>query len=202
LKQKGLETCEVCGKESSKLFKRIIDSAEMMVCFECKDYGEEPPEVRRRKIEAVQANAQQKKFQGLFTNDHPTTPRINSGYLKKGGEKKTDKFDNFKIVDDAPKRLIELRTKLGYTADLFAESVSIKRTYYTRLERGETAISLDLARRIEQKYKIKLVEEDVAEESKELDAYMKKSKASPEGMVYFRKRGQAPEYDQDLTKKH
>ena len=80
---KDQEYCEVCGKPTSRLFRRIIDGAEMHVCYECKDFGDEPPDVRKKRITSTQqSNERKSAFSGVF----PTTPkpsRSNTPPIKK-----------------------------------------------------------------------------------------------------------------------
>ena len=197
---KDQEYCEVCGKPTSRLFRRIIDGAEMHVCYECKDFGDEPPDVRKKRITSTQqSNERKSAFSGVF----PTTPkpsRSNTPPIKKTSKKQID-YETLKVKENAPKILLELRNHLGLTSDKFAESMNIKRNYYVRIERGETPMTLDMAKKIEQKYKIKLLDKEITEEeTDDFQSYLKTKKTPTEGMVYFRKRGQAPEYDQDLTR--
>lgn len=194
------DSCEVCGKDTDTLFTRIIDGATMHVCYQCKELGEEPPEIRKKRIQSKTLAPQNASFHTSFPKiNHPlpASPSFNPKKTKR----RDQLFTDFRVVADVPAKLIALRNSLGMTVDKFAESLNIKRNYYARIEKGEVALPLDLAKRIEQKYKIKLLEKDI-ENDEDYEEFVKtKKKPSSEGMVYFRKRGEAPEYDQDLVKK-
>jgi len=98
-------------------------------------------------------------------------------------------------MDDAAAILLEYRTTKGFSSKEFAESVFIKESYYKRIEKGTTAIPLDLAKKFEKKYKLILVEKEDFDENDDYSKYLKKNKGSPETMIYFKKRGEKPEYD-------
>jgi ribosome-binding protein aMBF1 (putative translation factor) len=192
-------TCEVCGNPSPQLFKRYMEGTIVMTCYECKELGEEPPEERKKALFQQQQSSSRPNMQNFFPTSQSASRPV--GPKPSKGDKKPDQFETFKVKDDAPAQLLKIRSSLNLTPDKFAESVSLKRNYYARMEKGEVAIPLNVAQRIEKKYSIQLLEKELTEEDVDYRKFLKKDKMSTEGMVYFRKRGQAPEYDQDLTKK-
>ncbi|MHA1647873.1 MAG: hypothetical protein ACTSVL_09905, partial [Promethearchaeota archaeon] len=64
------------------------------------------------------------------------------------------------------------------------------------IEKESTQLNIKLARRIEKKYNITLVETEDRQEEEDVSQYTPKSQDSTDSMVYFRKRGKKPEYDQ------
>ena len=44
-----MPTCEICGKKTNKLYKIRVEGAELLVCEDCKKYGEVIGEVKERK---------------------------------------------------------------------------------------------------------------------------------------------------------
>lgn len=203
--RKTEESCEVCGRDTEDLYTRIIDGAIMHVCDECKEYGDEPPSQRKNFILTKEKANKVRPFLGFDPNKNkPTNPSM-SMPRPRGPSKKTDSINDYSIVADYASVLIKLRAQEGLSVDKFAEMLNIKRNYYARIEKKEVAIPITLARRIEARYKVKLViKESGEQESEDFEEYKKGQKhtpssASSEGVIYFRKRGKAPEYDQDLT---
>jgi len=194
------DSCEVCGRDTDSLFTRIIDGATMNVCYQCKDLGEEPAESRKKRIQAKTNSSYNSSYPSAQSKNSPPMP-FSPSFNAKKTKKRDELFIDFRVVADAPEKLTALRNQTGSTVDKFAETLNIKRNDYARIEKGETALPLDLAKRIEKKYKIKLLEKDVENEEDFEEFQKAKKKPAMEGMVYFRKRGEAPEYDQDLVKK-
>ena len=188
-----LKECEICGREAYKLFRRKIEGVIMEVCSDCKNIGEEPDVDRSSRVQARNAS----KFRNIYSNGKPKSAlKTYKSPTKPRTYRKRDNISNFKVVDNYAEILIKCRTKIGLTAKEFANSLFIKENYYNRIEKGTTHLNIDLARRIEKKYKITLVETEEDQEEEDFSQYTKKSQDSTDSMIYFRKRGKKPEYDQ------
>jgi ribosome-binding protein aMBF1 (putative translation factor) len=192
--------CEVCGRPAQKLIKRIIEGAIMNVCISCQDLGEEPPENRRKRVQQAVKASNTGRFASIMGGGsaNPAPRPAFTGPSKRSPKDPDAKFTNFRVIDEAPAELLKLRTQLSLSLDKFAESLKIKANYYSRIEKGATALPLDLARLIEKKYKIKLVEQEDFDEEDDVTPYIKERK-KPDlgggGMIYIKKRGEKPEYD-------
>ena len=191
-----LKECEVCGREAHSLFRRKIEGVLMEVCNDCKDVGEEP-EYERSSRKPTRNVSQ---FRDIYSpkKSKPAQKAYKPPSRPSTYKKKRDNLSNLKIIDNYITLLIQCRNKEGLSAKEFANSLFIKENYYHRIEKGTTQLNIKLARRIEKKYKITLVEtEDFQEEEEDNKMqYAPKSQDSSDSMVYFRKRGKKPEYDQ------
>ena len=186
--------CELCGRETSRLYRREVEKVIMYLCDECKLMGSIPKaEIRRQKKENI-VSQNTSKFQNLY--EEPSSRPRRGGTHDRPAYSAKSRFDKLQIVNNAAQKLIRLRTEEGLSYREFALSLLIKETYYKRIEKGTTALPIDLARKIEKKYKIKLVEKEDMDELADYSKFMKKNKTDSQSMVYFRKRGEQPKYDQ------
>ncbi len=186
--------CEICGNECKGTYKRKIAGAIMRVCPNCKDMGSPVRSEERRR--AIKHKSRQN--QGIPTRkSRPQQSSRSFSSRRPRRRKKKKSIANMKLVDDYQDVLVKTRTKKGLSKDEFADELKVARSYYTRLEKGTTALPIKLAKKIEKMFHVKLTEEEEAIDENEYEQYLKKqSKSSGGGMVYFRKRGEEPEYDQ------
>ena len=137
-----MPTCEICGKKTKKLYKIRVEGAELLVCEDCKKYGELVGEVKERK-EVIKP----KKI-------------------------KVEKEEE--VVPEYYKIIRNTREKLKLKQEEFAKMIGIKGSLLKRIEDGKKVPSLDLARKIEKMFDVKLIEEvsfdskNVKNEEKEL----------------------------------
>ena len=189
-----LKECEVCGREAHSLFRRKIEGIIMEVCSDCRDVGEEPDYDRSSRTPTRNVSKFRKIYSPKKSKPAQKTykpPSRPSSYRKR------DNISNLKIIENYSDILVECRNKQGLSAKEFANSLFIKENYYNRIEKGSTQLNIKLARRIEKKYNITLVETEDRQEDEDFSKYSPKtSQDSTDSMVYFRKRGKKPEYDQ------
>lgn len=187
--------CEICGRETNRLYRREVEGVIMFLCDECKGMGKIPQaDVRKKRQQELQSR-NTSKFKTLYQESgdpKPTYRKINDrpAYSAKS------RLDHLKVVDNAPQILLRIRTKEGLSPREFAKSVLIKETYYSRIEKGSTALPVDIARKFEKKYHITLVEKESDDMIEDVSKFLKKSEKESPSVVYFRKRGQKPKYDQ------
>lgn len=187
--------CEICGNETSRLYRREVEGVIMYLCHNCKEMGQIPKEEIRSKRRKEQLSHNTSKFQNLYQSNSSSQSQ-HKGYSKdRPAYSARSRLANVKVVDNASQILLRLRTKHGMSPKEFAKSVLIKETYYSRIEKGTTALPVDIARKFEKKYHISLVEKESDDNIEDLSKFIKKDKDKP-SMVYFRKRGQKPKYDQ------
>lgn len=189
-----LKECEVCGREAHSLFRRKIEGVLMEVCNDCRDVGEEPDIDRSSRSPTRNVS----KFRNIYAPKKSKPPqKAYKPPSRPSSYQKRDNISNLKIIDNYAALLIQCRNKEGLSAKEFANSLFIKENYYNRIEKGSTQLNIKLARRIEKKYNINLVETEDRQEEEDYSKYSpKSSQDSTDSMVYFRKRGKKPEYDQ------
>ncbi len=60
--------CEVCGRESSKLYRVIIEGVEMLVCSECKKFGKEVVQKKSAKHPVIKKKTPAPYSKDVFQN--------------------------------------------------------------------------------------------------------------------------------------
>lgn len=150
--------CEICGNEAERLVKRLIENVEMYVCEDCQDLG------------IPVKKSPQKQSKRVITKRAPD--ELGSKPVEKNIERK--KFDKEKhafrqetIKSNVCDLLQQLRQRLGMTIQQFAEAIQEKQNYYARIEKGKVAMPISLAKRIEEKFNVKLTE--VVESSEDIE---------------------------------
>ncbi len=188
-----LKECEVCGREAHSLFRRKIEGVVMEVCNDCRDVGEEPDYDRSSRTPTRNVSKFRKIYSPKKSKPAQKTYKPPS---RPNSYKKRDNISNLKITENYSDLLVQCRNTHGLSAKEFANSLFIKENYYNRIEKGSTQLNIKLARRIEKKYNITLVETEDRQEEEDFSDYTPKTQDSIDSMVYFRKRGKKPEYDQ------
>lgn len=187
--------CELCGHETSRLYRREVEGVIMYLCDQCKGMGKIPrADVRKKRQKDLQSR-NTSKFKTLYSDSEDSKPTYRRTHDRPAYSAKS-RLEHLKVVDNAAQILLRLRTKQGMSPREFAKSVLIKETYYRRIEKGSTALPVDIARKFEKKYHIKLVEKESDDMIEDVSKFLKKGDKGAPSMVYFRKRGEKPDYDQ------
>jgi len=124
--------CEMCAKDE-KLVLADVDGAELNVCPNCAKYGTI------------------KKKMGTFTSA--------SNFKQKGFSSNKEKIE-FCIVTDFSKKIRLSRERRDMTQEDFAKFLNEKESIVAKWESGSLKPRLDIARGLERKLDIKLVEKD------------------------------------------
>lgn len=198
--------CELCGREANSLFRREIEGVIMYVCVDCKEFGEEPQADRQMRAKKTRRSKNAEKFHSMFNSNKSSTTKSGGTRSypstthppRSSSRKSKNKIANLKLLENAAEILRKCRTKLGLSSKDFAQSVFIKENYYKRIEKETTPLPIDIAKRFEKKYHINLIKEEEEEDADRelLSKYMAKDSKPSESMIYFKKKGQRPEYDQ------
>ncbi len=141
--------CEICGNESGRLVKRLIENVEMYVCEDCQDLG------------VPVKKSQQKTSRKIITKSMPeevVSKPVERRMERKVSEKEKHSFKQETIKSNACELMQQLRQRLGMTIQQFAEAIQEKQNYYARVEKGKVALPISLAKRIEEKFNVKLTE--------------------------------------------
>jgi putative transcription factor len=122
--------CDVCGSEG-KLYKAIIESAQLNVCNECSKFG---------KVTGVVQQTSDK-----------TAPEA------KSSEPKTEIMEI--VVEDYAEKIKKKREQLGLKQEELAKKINEKESLIQNIESGRYEPSIGLAKKIQGFLKIKLMEE-------------------------------------------
>ena len=124
----------MCGKEKLHLYKAIVEGSLISVCEGCKEFGE---------VISVEK------------------PKINKP-VKEKKESKPNFVDEEKqeiIVDNSSEIIKEAREKKEITQENLAKSIAEKESVIQKVESNQMALSLNLAKKLEQFLRIKLIEQ-------------------------------------------
>lgn len=121
----------MCGAET-KLFKVVIESAEMYVCRDCSKFGKIIAEVK----------------------ELPSPKKI-----KKIIEEATKAEILQVIVEDYPEKIRKARESLNLDQKDFAKQINEKQAVVHKIETGSSEPNLAMARKLEKFLKIRLVEQ-------------------------------------------
>ena len=121
--------CDICGSEG-KLYKAVVEFAELNVCEKCNKFGKVigPVKQYEEKIPIKKIIDEQPEFMEMVTENY-------AGIIKKK------------------------RESLGLTQKEFANKISEKESVIHQLESKHYKPSITLAKKIERFLKIKLIEE-------------------------------------------
>ena len=122
--------CELCGSES-EMFKAIVEGSEMNVCQNCSKFGK-------------------------IINK----PKQNFNLKPKTIKKKQDKPETiFLIVDNYAQLIKTAREKMKLKQEEVAKKIAEKESLIHSIESGKHEPNINLARKLERFYNIKLIEE-------------------------------------------
>lgn len=122
--------CDLCGSES-EMFKAIVEGSEMNVCQNCSKFGK-------------------------IINK----PKQNFNLKSKTIKKKQDKPETiFLIVDNYAQLIKTAREKMKLKQEEVAKKIAEKESLIHSIESGKHEPNINLARKLERFYNIKLVEE-------------------------------------------
>ncbi len=124
-----MPTCEICGRKTNKLYKVKIEGTEMLVCENCKKYGEVISEVTEPK--PVKKITRPK-------------PKVEKEEI---------------VVENYAEVIRKIREKLGLTQADFAKKLGERESLMRKIEDGKLVPTIQLAKKIEKEFGVHLVEE-------------------------------------------
>ena len=163
--------CPICGgKIWGKGQYVVIEGAKITVCQSCAQFGEKiqkkSPPINAKKVIYSKPVYRSKK------------------YISKEVE-----IENIEIVPDYPNRIRNARTSRNLNQDQFAQKLNEKPSLVRRIEAGKVEPTIQLAKKIEQIYNIKLLKKiDEIKSAIETNKYMKKANESSLGDIAFIKK--------------
>ncbi|MFX0099441.1 MAG: multiprotein bridging factor aMBF1 [Candidatus Hodarchaeota archaeon] len=153
-------SCEICGREiHGRRHKIRVEGTIIVVCSKCSDLGEKVYEPRKSSsyiMEGTSSSYHKKK--------KPSYPRTSSS--PRPPVKKVRKSDvSYDLVDNYPKIVRKARGTM--TQEDFADLLNEKMTLIQKIETGKMKPTVQLARKIEKKFHVKLLKptDDPDEES-------------------------------------
>ena len=127
--------CDMCGSEG-KLYKAIIEGAQLNVCQECSKFG---------------------KVIGVIKQEAPRKIKSKIGTIDENKEPQTETMQI--IVSDYAEKIKKKRETLGLKQEEFAKKINEKESLVHNVESGRYEPSIELAKKIERFLKIKLIED-------------------------------------------
>jgi putative transcription factor len=133
--------CEVCGEQIfGRAYSVVIDSAKLLVCFECSKSGSPS---RRYEPENQQAPTKRVTPMRPRMRVRPSQQRLMS--------------DDSVIVEGYGKRIRRGREKLGLTHEVLSRKIGEKISLLQKLETEKMTPDLALAKKLENTLKIKIL---------------------------------------------
>ena len=163
--------CPICGGIIWGKGRRVlIEGGKITVCLNCAQHGE--------KLPVPSSSSSSRKFQALGKTKQ---------YKRKVYSKNLT--DDDEIVPDFAGKIRNARNSLGFNQDQFAQKLNEKPSLLRRIETGRAKPTIKLAKKIEETYKIKLLQKgDMIEGQIQDDKYMKKSIRTSLGDIAFIKK--------------
>lgn len=122
----------MCGTTTEALYTAVIENVEMKVCRDCVKYGK-VISAPREPVKTIKRRPQPVR------EEEPETLKL--------------------VVEDYPSKLKSRREQLGMSQKDFAKHINEKESVVHSLERGSLKPSLELARKLEKKLGVRLIEE-------------------------------------------
>lgn len=148
----------MCGKEEAFLLRAIIEGVTMKVCADCAKMGN-ILEMPQQRFEAV----------------------------KKREHKTEEPALTYNVTDKFASKIKEAREKMGLTQEKLGEAVCEKVSVIQNIEGGKLVPSLKLARKFENFFHIKLIEEYEEKAIKKPEINFKDSKLTIGDLINLKK---------------
>lgn len=125
----------MCGSEG-KLYKAIIENAELSICQECSKFG---------------------RVIGVIKQEVPRKIKSKTGTIHENKEPQTETMQI--IVNDYAEKIKKKRENLGLKQKDFAKKINEKESLIQNIESGRYEPSIEIAKKFERFLKIKLIED-------------------------------------------
>jgi putative transcription factor len=163
--------CPICGSIIWGKGERVLlEGAKITVCHNCAQHG--------IKIQKLPTSTQARKTYSYNKKEVPKQQVAKKKYI-----------DDIEIVPDYAKKIRIKRTSLGLNQDQFAQKLNEKPSLLRRIEAGKVEPTIQLAKKIEDVYKIKILKKsDEIEANIQDNKYMKKTAGTSLGDIAFVKK--------------
>jgi len=139
--------CELCGKQTNRLFDVIIDGVHMSVCGDCLKYGKEIPR---------QSQPKAGNFRVQPPNTTKAPPLPHPARFDKPREESS--LDSEEPIEDYGKIIKKRREEMGLSQEQLAAKLQEKKNIVAKIEREEIKPDRQIARKIEKIMGIKVME--------------------------------------------
>lgn len=129
--------CEICGRYIERGKRIKVESSIITACEECSGYGEVVSDVR----------LEVKKKDKIPQKPAPVVDIASETDNNEGG-----------LIDDYPSVIRESRERLGLKQEELAKAINEPASLIQRIESGKIEPSIEIARRIQKRLKIKIIE--------------------------------------------
>jgi putative transcription factor len=161
--------CPICGGLIWKGQRVLIEGAKITVCQSCAKQGKILYNSSKRSDQIKQVSPKASKPTKLF--------------------REAERFEKTDIVKNYAQLIHKTRISADLNQDQFAKKLNEKPSLIRRIEAGKVEPTLELAKKIENVYQIKLIiESDKIEPSVQSSKFMKKSTGSTLGDIAFIKK--------------
>ena len=134
-----MPVCNLCGEQTEKLFKTNIEGAELIVCPNCARLGEIITEVTPKERPQEKQDMEEKFYSR--EDEEPAKNIIET------------------VISDYGFRVKNARERKGLKQKDFAKMLAIKESLLHNIESSRFEPSLELAKKLEKKLHIKLIEQ-------------------------------------------
>jgi putative transcription factor len=153
-------SCEICGNDiRGRGIRVIVEGAKLTVCNDCAELGERVREEPRGRVTIKNAPTPQGKVKTTppARQNPPPKPLPIRKAKPQASEESQEIVENY--------REVVKKARGTMTTDEFAASLNEKATVIQKIETGKLKPTLKLAKRIEKRYRVKLVNQrDAAED--------------------------------------
>ena len=161
--------CPICGGLIWKGQRVLIEGAKITVCQSCAKQGKILYDSSKRSDQIKSISPKPSKPTKLF--------------------REAERFEKTEVVNNYAQLIHKTRISVDLNQDQFAKKLNEKPSLIRRIEAGKVEPTLELAKKIEKVYHIKLITEpDKIEPSMQGSEYMKKSTGSTLGDIAFIKK--------------
>lgn len=171
--KKEQEECPICGGIIwGGGQKVLIEGAKIRVCESCAQHGKKIiPKKRRKRY-----------------SKHPSSGSKKRSSSRSYKSSKTYLEPEVIVVDNYAKRIRRAREKRNLTQEKFAQRIHEKESLIRRIETGKTKPTIQLAKKLEKEYNIKLLEQSDVTPVNTNDYIKKKHTGTSLGDIAFIKK--------------
>jgi putative transcription factor len=167
------EECPICGGVIwGGGQKVLIEGAKIRVCESCAQHGKKIIPTRSRKTYHKRSTSSRKQ------SSSSNSRKSSRSYLE----------PELIVVDDYAKRIREAREKRNLTQEQFAQRIHQKESLIRRFEASKNKPTIELAKKLEKEYNIKLLEESDITQVNTSDYIKKKRGGTSLGDIAFIKK--------------
>jgi len=141
-----MRICEVCGREIiGPAYIALVEGAELVVCADCVRYAKWYRRLRRGELRPRSARAKAPKKPLMARAVRPGVPT------------RISELEQLELVDDYGRRVKEARERRGLTQEDLGRLIGEKASVIRRIEAGELAPDIALARKLEHALGVRLL---------------------------------------------